>query len=492
LTNPRLSKTKILLGMQCPRRLYLEVYHPEFAEVSEETEQILARGNDVGQAARDLLPKGILIDTGGDLGRALQETSDHLSRRKNATLFEAAFEHQDVLIKADILHSRSGTIKLVEVKSTTLVKPYHIPDVAVQFWVLKGAGYEPRKVELAYIDNSFVYPGNGDYQGLFTKADMTEEVLELQREIPKWVKKCKQVLRGDMPSIEVGDQCESPFDCPFYSYCTEGTTMPEYPVGLLPWGGKTAEKLLELGICDLRDAKEDQLSKPLHRKVWRATKTGKPEIDPAVSAEIRKHPYPRYYLDFETIAFAIPVWAGTRPYQQIPFQWSCHIEHQNGTVEHKDFLDTTGDLPVKSLAECLIATVGSKGPVYSYGAFERTMINAISEMLPGLAPKLGKIRSRIVDLLPIARQSYYHPAMKGSWSMKSVLPTIAPSLNYDSLEVQHGGMAQQAYLEATAHGTTAERQRAIRENLLEYCGRDTEGLFAIARFLENAAAVQIS
>lgn len=211
-------------------------------------------------------------------------------------------------------------------------------------------------------------------------------------------------------------------------------------------------------------------------------------MDPDAAAELRQHLYPRYYLDFETIAFAVPVWAGTRPYQQIPCQWSCRIEREDRSVEHKQFLDTRGELPVKALAENLIAAVGTKGPIFAYGSFEGTMLDGLAEMLPRVAAKLRKIRSRLVDVLALARQVYYHPEMKGSWSIKAVLPTIAPELDYGALEVQDGGMAQEAYLEAIHPETAAERRETIRRNLLEYCGRDTEGLVAIARFFGRAAS----
>jgi hypothetical protein len=484
--NKRLSKTKIMSGLQCEKRLFLEIHHPELAEISDETEKRMAQGNDVGQVARDLLPGGILIDTKGDLGLALQKTSNLLSGSKKVTLFEATFEHKGVLVKTDIFHAGRNSKRLVEVKSSTSVKAYHAQDVAIQYWVMKGAGCEPEKAELSHINNSFVYPGNGNYRGLFSQVDMTDEVRRMQREVGKWVRNLQEVLEGDMPDIHPGDQCKDPFECPFFNYCSAGMPNPEYPVTLLPWGATIAKKLLEMGIEDLRQAREDQLANPLHRKIWSATMSGKPAIDPIVSKEIRNHAYPRYYLDFETIQFAVPVWAGTRPYLQIPFQYSCHIENEDGSIVHKEYLETSGDLPVKSLAENLIATVGAEGPIYAYGSFEGTVLNGLSEMLPRLAPKLRKIQSRLVDLLSIARRVYYHPEMKGSWSIKAVLPTIAPELKYDDLEVQHGGMAQEAYLEAIDDATTAERHTEIRKNLLDFCGRDTEKLIAIARFFAQA------
>jgi hypothetical protein len=488
----RLSKSKILSGLQCPKRLYLEVHRPELAETSEATELRFAVGHDVGEVARSLEPRGILIETGGDLTKALQETQAVLSGAENVTLFEATFEHGGVLVKADILGVEDHSRRLIEVKSSASVKDYHLPDVAVQYWVLKGAGFEPAKVELAHIDTSFVYPGSGDYRGLFAGVDMTNEAQQLQAEVTRWVREFKKVLAGDTPEVEIGNQCSDPFDCPFYGHCSAGISMPEYPVTILPRGGALAAELQAEGYEDLRDVPEGRLTRPIHQKVWRTTVTGSPELDPEAAKVLAKYPYPCCHLDFETIAFAVPIWAGTRPYQQIPFQWSCHVEHEDGSIKHHEFLDTSGNLPVKEFAEFLISSVGTSGPIFCYGAFEGSRLADLGAMLPSLAPELNKIRARLVDLLPLARKHYYHPKMKGSWSIKDVLPTVAPELDYSDLEIQGGDIAQQAYLEAIDPSTLPARREAIRQNLLEYCGRDTQALVSIVGFFKNAGEKKFS
>lgn len=486
----RLSKSKILSGLQCPKRLYLEVHHPELAEVSEATKQRFATGYAVGEVARSLMPGGILIETGGDLARALQETREALSTSKKVIVFEATFQHKRVLVKADIFSAGSAHRRLVEVKSAASVKDYYPQDVAVQYWVLKGAGYEPDKVELAYIDSSFVYPGGGDYRGLFAYEDLTKQALDLQVEVEKWVQKFQQVLDGDVPEIAVGDQCSKPYECPFYGYCAPQKEGPKYPVTLLPYGGRVVADLISEGFEDLREVPEDRLTKPQHQKIWRATVSGQPELDPAAAETINQYPYPRYYLDFETIAFAVPIWAGTRPYQQIPFQWSCHIERKGGILEHDEFLDISGESPIRKAAASLIRTVGKSGPIFSYGSFENTRLDELATMLPDFAPKLRRIQARLVDLLQMGRQFYYHPDMLGSWSIKSVLPTIEPDLDYGTLEIQDGDMAQQAYLEAINPETSEARREAIRTSLFEYCGRDTQGLVSIVRFFRMGVNVQ--
>jgi Domain of unknown function(DUF2779) len=193
-------------------------------------------------------------------------------------------------------------------------------------------------------------------------------------------------------------------------------------------------------------------------------------------------PYPRFYLDFETVHFAVPIWAGTRPYEQLPFQWSCHIESEGGETVHKEFLDTSGASPLRAFAESLIATLGERGAIVVYGAFEATILQGLIARFPDLKAPLTKIRNRIRDLLTIARQHYYHRDMKGSWSLKSVLPTVAPDLSYENLgEVQEGGGAQVAYLEMIDPATAQERRAQLEKSLRDYCGRDTLALVRIVR-----------
>jgi len=197
-------------------------------------------------------------------------------------------------------------------------------------------------------------------------------------------------------------------------------------------------------------------------------------------------PYPRYYLDFETICFAVPIWVGTRPYQQFPFQWSCHIEVRPGKIRHSEFLDTTGNAPMRSCAEKLLATLGDNGPIMSYGSFEKTRLKELGEMFPDLAGGLDKLRDRVVDLLSLVRKHYYHPDMKGSCSIKEVLPTVAPELDYGNLnEVQDGSGAQMAYLEAISPETSKSRHAKLKTRLRQYCKMDTLALVKLVKFFQE-------
>jgi hypothetical protein len=483
---PFLSKSKIMAGLQCPKRLYLEVHHPELLDFSDEAEHAFAIGHEVGEAARTFHPGGKLIEHQSNPENALDETRQLLDAPGDVTLFEPTFQHGRTLVRADIFVRHRQQYRLLEVKSSTSIKPHFVKDVAIQSWVIQGAGYPLKTAHLSHIDNSFVYPGGGDYHGLFASQDLTEETEPLIEQIPRLVADMQVMLRGPVPDIPVGPHCTDPYECPFFSHCSPAQS--EYPVSILPYGGKLARTLVAEGYTDLRNVPGERLTKEQHQRVWRASKSGEAELSPESASDLRALPYPRFYLDFETIQFPVPIWAGTRPYEQLPFQWSCHIETADGRLTHKEFLDTGGSAPMRAFAESLIAVLGAEGPVLVYSSFERTQIKGLIVRFPDLQIPLTKIIDRLFDLLPVAQANYYHPAMKGSWSLKALLPTIAPELDYATLgEVQHGGGAQVAYREIIHPATAPERKDALIRDLEAYCALDTLALVRVARHFEGRA-----
>lgn len=481
-----LSKSRLIQHRQCPKRLWLYTNRPELAETDEATAACFAIGHQVGEVARDLYPAGTLIDD-LDAKQALALTAQVLAEKRRP-VFEAAFAYDGVFVRTDLLLPFRGGYRMVEVKSSTSVKPYYVEDAAIQSWVTAKSGVKIGRIEIAHIDNSFVYQGDDDYSGLFTFADISNEAQALHHEVPKWIKAARTTLAGKEPTIEAGDQCHEPFSCPFLAYCNPSQDDSGFPPEILPHssGKQLAAELRSKGYTDLRAAPKTCFTNPKHQRIWRATKTGKPELDPAAGDELAHLGYPRYYLDFETIHFAVPIWAGTSPYRQIPFQWSCHAEKKSGMVSHRHFLAQDSADPRLAFIESLIDAVKSRGPILVYNAgFEAGRLQELAQSFPGYKAALDAIRHRFVDLLPLGRAHYYHPEMRGSWSLKAVLPTIAPDLAYDDLEVGDGGMAQDAYLEMLHPQTPPGRVNELRQALLIYCERDTLALIKVAHFFQG-------
>jgi hypothetical protein len=487
-----LSKSKILSGWQCHKRLWLELHEPDKAIETPSMRRAFAIGHEVGRVVTQLFPDGILIgpedpDELPDLDAALDETRERLAGPGPLTLFEATLQHGGVLVRCDVLvRDALGDIRLVEVKASTKVKPVNYIDCAVQTWVLAGAGLHPVRVELAHIDNQFVYAGNGDYAGLFAFEDLTDRVAPMLENVPDWVHLYQEVIAGPMPPIEVGPQCRNPFDCPFLAHCRPED--PLYPTRLLPGGGKAVWQLLADGVEDIRDIPPGRLTSEIQERVRRVTAAGQAELRPDAAALLGTLGWPRYFLDFETVSFPVPVWAGTRPYQALPFQWSCHVQRESGELRHREWLAEGDGPPMREFAETVIDALGDTGPVFVYTGFEARILKELADRFVDLAGPLSAIGSRLVDLHPVARASYYHPDMLGSWSIKKVLPTIAPDLDYAGLgDVQEGGAASEAFLGLMDPETSAERRETLRADLLRYCKLDTEALVRLRDFLAGAS-----
>jgi hypothetical protein len=478
-----LSKTRVLAARQCPKRLWLEVNRPDLRVITPDMQRRFDQGHRLNDIVHGLMPDGKLIAPDVSLGDALALTQRHLARSPEQPLFEATFSKRRVLVRADIMQRTDQGWRLTEVKSSTRVKPYHLDDCAVQTWVIGEAGYPVTQALLAHVDTQFTYRGHGDYQGLIKQVDVTEQIQPLMEQVPAWVAAGLDVLSGAEPAIAMGSQCTNPFGCPFIPYCSPEPT--EYPVSLLPSAGKVVNALIAEGIEDVRDIPQGRLDRPRLERVRVATVTGTPYVDDDLAGYLSGLGYPRYYLDFESIQFAVPIWADTHPYEQLPFQWSCQVETDADTLHEEAFLDVSGDAPMRDCAEQLIDSLGDLGPVLTYSPFERQVIRALGRRFPDLKSALDGIADRIVDLLPVMRQHYYHPAMRGSFSIKALLPTVAPELTYDGLDVKDGTGAQAVFEEAINPETQSPRRAEIAQALRAYCALDTLAMVRLVRFLSN-------
>lgn len=468
---------------QCPKRLWLEIHRPDLREDSAATQASFSIGFQVGDIARQIYDpdgRGALIDIESEGFSQAFERSKALMQTPQ-TVFEAGFSANGALAFADVMLPEESADKLVwhmvEVKSSTSVKDYHRDDVAVQSYVARSAGIPLASVALAHIDSSWTYPGDGDYRGLLKENDLTAEAFARSDEVESWIAKAADIAASAMePEETAGDQCWSPFECGFYGYCTRNDPKPEYPVNWLPRiSSEKIKALADRGIADMRDV-PDALLNERQVRVKELTANKTVYFDSvATAAALVAYPLPAYFLDFETIQFAVPIWKGTRPYQQIPFQFSLHTLDESGGLSQIPFLDLSGNDPSEAFAHALLAACGHQGPVFVYNAgFETARIRELAARFPQLSSDLLAINDRVVDLLPIAREHYYHPSQEGSWSIKKVLPAVVPELRYDALDgVQDGGMAMEAFLEGIHPSTSNERKAEIERQLLAYCCLDT-------------------
>ncbi len=468
-----------MAGMQCPKRLYLTVHPPEMQEEEGSSESLpILNGNAVGDMACKLYP-GVMVEYDQGLSVAIAETSRLVADASVQHIHEATFSYDNILVRVDLLERTDTGWILSEVKAATSVKDYYLDDAAVQAWVLQGCGLKLASVHLMHVNNQFVYQGDDDYDGLLHAEDISHTVFSRIESIAEKKDAFIEMLAGDMPDLEMGGQCYSPYECDFCSFC-HPDDLPEYPVSILPRNNeKNRQAWSDAGYNDVRDIPKGVLQNPNHQRVWRATCAGEEEVDIAEATVLNEWPCPRYYLDFETIGLAVPRWKGVRPYMQVPFQWSCHIHHEDGYMQHVEFLDVTGDDPRKACAEGLVEHIGNEGILIAYNAgFEKRVIRELAEMYPDMSESLLEMNERFVDLLPITRNAYYHPSQMGSWSIKAMLPALVPELNYADLDgVQNGGDAQLAWMQAAS--ADVEERKRIADQLLQYCKLDTLAMVKI-------------
>ncbi|MDD5333329.1 MAG: DUF2779 domain-containing protein [Rhodoferax sp.] len=478
------SKSKLLALRQCPKRLWLEVHRPDLREDSAATQASFQVGFQVGDIAQRLYdPEGLgaLIDVAADGFDAAFKRSAELLSSTRQPIFEAGFSAGGAMAFADVMlpvqENGSTLWRMVEVKSATSVKDYHRDDLAVQAFVAQNAGVPLQSIALAHIDSSWTYPGDEDYSGLLKENDLTAEAFSRGEEVRAWIAQAQSIdAMPAEPVMETGAHCDTPYSCGFYDYCSRDEPKAEFPIYWLPrFGTAKVRELAELGVNDL-SAVADDLLNAKQQRVKAHTLAGTVFFDTeGAAADLAVHSLPAYFLDFETIQFAVPIWKGTRPYQQNTFQFSLHTLSASGQLDHTEFLDISGNDPAEPFINALIAACGVEGPVYVYNAgFEMARINELAIRYPQFSEALLAINARVVDLLPIARERYYHPSQQGSWSIKKVLPAVVPELRYDALDgVQDGGMAMDAFLEAIHPDTSVERKAQIEQQLLAYCKLDT-------------------
>ncbi len=483
---PYLSKSRLISAWQCPKRLHLEKHHPEFGDVSAQTESLFATGHRVGEISQQLYgtPESVEIAFDKRMGLMVHKTRELIEGGADFPIFEATFQHEGVLIRADVLIPDGEGWRVVEVKASTSVKEYHVLDCAIQDWVLCNSGIDVTSISLAHINNQFVYEGDGNFDGLLIEHDLTDQVRTLEPTVLDLVAMARDAVTGPMPDIAVGTRCTSPYACQFINHCWPTDT--EYPIAGLGGGKAKLGEYVALGYRDICDVPAESITAALQQRIHRVTCSGEPEILDGARRDFEALAFPRYYLDFETIGPVVPIWAGTRPYAPVAVQWSCHIEDSKGQFRHEEFLDLSGEPPMRELALALIECLGDSGPVLMWTSYEEGVIRNLIDMFPDLAEPLQGIIDRLYDLHPVVKQNYYHPKMLGSWSIKAVTPAVNPDMDYAEIEgIKEGMGASDGFIEAIAPETTPERKAELEEQLRRYCKFDTEAMVEIVQFFQT-------
>lgn len=487
---PLLSKSRFISGSQCHLRLWNDTHARELASKPSSTLQaIFDTGQIVGELACKRHPGGRLIAQDYRHTReALHETTRALEDETCPALFEAAFVHQGVLVRADIIERLpDGAWRLIEVKSGTRAKDVFVRDLAIQFWVLVGAGLDVRDAGVLTLNRNYVYDGEHlDLQGLFRYHPLMPEVEGLQDGLLNQVASMLTTLEADAPNIPPGDHCFVPYRCPYHDHCTRGLVTPQHPIGeIYRLSPGMLEQLQLSNIVGVSDIPDSFPLNNLQSVVRESVKENRHILHGDVQGPLARLTPPIHHLDFETFAPALPRFAGTRPFEAIPFLFSVHRENEGNAPTHVDYLHEGMDDPRPRLVEELISALGQKGSICTYSGYERTVIDALARALPEQADALRAIRSRLFDLLNLLRSTYYHPDFHGSFSIKRVLPVLCPDLSYKDLGIEDGQSAAHEYMRALEENDLQVRQRIFKD-LRAYCELDTLAMVRLKEALAQA------
>ena len=495
---PGLSKSKYTSFRKCPKCLWLGAYKPEEQVIDPSTQNRFDVGTNVGELAKGLFGSSTDVTTLTDDGhldiKSMLTRTQQCLNDGTENICEAAFSHNGCYCAVDILRKTDNGYAIYEVKSSTSAdKEVYAQDVAFQKWVLTQCGVNVTGTYLVCINNQYVRNGALDIHQLFSINDISKAVEAEYPQVAANCNKAKAVLDNTVePAVSIGSHCHEPYGCGFMSYCLRQCGIPDNEPTVFDLYRSSFDKQLEHvhnGIVTFPDIIKSGINlTPMQKIQVDCTMHGTTHIDKAALREfLNTLSYPIYHLDFETMMPIFPPFDGTRPYQQIPFQYSLHIEHDDGTLEHREFLGNGVDDPRRSLAEQLCRDIPLNVCTLAYNkGFECGRINELAQFYPDLADHLRNIADHIVDLIDPFRAGYYYvPAMGGSFSIKSVLPALFPddpNLNYHNLSelCQNGGDAMTIF--PRIKDMSPDEAAAAREALLRYCELDT---FAMVKVLSK-------
>lgn len=494
-----LSKSKYCALWQCPKLAWLKKYKPELQTIDEATLAIMKTGSEVGDLAMGLFGDFVEVTAYDgeklDLTKMIEATKAEMDRG-TPIICEASFSYNGLYCAVDILKKENGGWAIYEVKSSThSEREVYAADVAFQKYVLEHCGVNVTGTYLVVINIEYMFDGTLKLDEFFCVADVSEAAAEKSREVEELLLIAERYLnKPDEPPIDLSMACHKPYVCPYWAYCTRELPKPN----VFDLINMHFDKKLSRYYAGAVSFEELWKSKFYHNPIQlrQIDCTLHHCGDVVIVEEIRKFvstlKYPLYFLDFETVQYAVPRYIGSKPYEQIPFQYSLHyIEREDGELHHREFLAEAGTDPRRAIAEALCRDIPKDACVTAYNkSFECGRLKYLAELFPDLAEHLMSIRENIVDLLdPFKSGWYYNPAMGKSFSIKSVLPALFPDdpeLNYHNLEDIHNGSEAMNAFPAMEHMEPEELKRT-RRNLLKYCELDTLAMVKIWERLKEVS-----
>ena len=478
----RLSKSRFTSGLQCHKKLWWEVHEPDALELQPDKvlQDLFDQGRQVGEAARARYPGGVLIDLPHHAGAARVAATRKALDTGAPAIFEATFIADDTFVAIDVLEKQADGYHLTEVKSSSSQKDEHIPDVAIQARVAAACGVQITAAAVLHLNKQFRHPGSGD---LFARTDVTAPVAAFLPQVPDEIARQREMLAGPLPDVPVGLHCFEPRECPFMGRCWPET--PDHIRHLAGVGPKKTAAYLTRGITSIGDLPAREKLNFTQRRQLKAMAEKRIIVEPTLAAELA--PFGGEvlgFLDFETIARAIPVWPGMAPWQQAAAQFSYHERQPDGTYTHAAFLAEGPEDARPPLAAAMVRATANAERVVMYTPFEKTRIRELQRAVPELSAELAALEAKLIDLHPVVKNCVYHPDFRGSFSLKYILTPLVPELTYDDLVIVDGRAAsvEIARLLFVADKIPRQERDRVRQDLLNYCERDT---WAMVKLVER-------
>lgn len=485
-----LSKSQYTKYRGCPKHLWLCHYKKEVLAAADAAQQkIFDGGRLIGELARKRFPGGVLVENGWQNPQQAVKRTQELMAQGVPAIYEAAFSYNGILVFVDILEKTPTGWNLVEVKSSgRSIKAIYMDDVSIQRYVLTHCGVTPEHCYLMHINSDyFMTTDEPDWGRFFLLTPMDSELFS-DAEIEENLAAIEKLLAGSEPEAELDKSgCDG---CECRDYCWKD--VPEGSVFEILPRSSTARKYMAQGMMRVVDLPPNSFKNNVTNHWIDVYRTQKPYIDKAaVAAWLNKLTYPLYYLDFETTQPVVPLWKYARPFQQIPFQFSLHVQREpNGEFEHYEYLSTGKEDPRTGCVKALLEYIGDSGTLIAHNAvFEKSRIAEMVRDMPMPetdAKRLQKMTERFADTGDVFKAGYLHPKMQGSWSIKKVLPALVPEMSYEGMAVANGGDAMDAFDVLYEQKLPPAELEQLRKDLLKYCEQDTWAMVKIVDVLRDS------
>ena len=499
-SNYILTKTKINSGLRCSKKLWFDSHEA----AGQKDEYLIRAGNRFGEVIKKIYGKGLDLTEIKDISLAVQKTKEAINSKDVDTIYEAAFIYEETLVRTDVLIRKKNGWELLEAKSSGKKKEEHIPDIAIQSFIVRESGVQLASVKLILINPDFTYAGKENYKSLVNdKEDITEEVMQEEKNIINHINNLKKITDHSSPSpkVAMGKHCDKPHECDYKSRCK--SLLPKSKntsYQIIPYKSKELKDYCEnKKITDLQDVPEKLLSAKrkgyaveFQKKIQKAHIDNEAWVNPDLKKNLQ-FDWPIYFVDFETVQQNIPLIIGTKPFERLPFQWSLHKwespEKNISSVEGNSFLDFLSQDIERKFIESLLTAVGTTGTIFAHNMnYEKGILEQLmnKKCCKDLKDKIANIIIRLKDTLELSRENFYDPKMNGSWSLKDIVNAVPDSISYNNLgEINDGNEAQLAWFICTEKNTSKEEIEKQSTLLKKYCSKDTLNPYYLLKHLIN-------